>query len=470
MMRQISYPLSIAASALLLSQQSFAIPLAPMPTLAEQAIISAQQDQYAGNIIEGLTTEIGPRLAGTDAEARARDWAQKKLRALNFANVRNEPYQMQTWVRGEESAEVTFPYSQKLILTALGHSGSTGDKPLEAEIVYFPTLDDLQVAPEGSLTGKIAFVSHNMKAAQDGSGYGPFGQVRRIGPNIAAKKGAAAILIRSIGTDNHRMPHTGVTKFEEGVAPIPAAALSIPDAENLQRMLRNGQKVRVKLTLTPKFIGETPSGNVIAEVPGTMPSLPPVIIACHLDSWDLGTGAIDNAAGCGIITAAAKHILDIGGRKRTIRILWAGAEEVGGFGGIAYAKAHSGEKHALAMESDFGADNVWRVNFNLPEAAKDLQLQVTKQLALLGIQTSKVQAGGGTDVEPIIEAQNLSVIDLQQDGTRYFDLHHTADDTLDKIDPIQLRQNVLAWTTVLGLVADYTGELTRTPKVEEMKP
>jgi carboxypeptidase Q len=468
-MKKISYSILVIAAALSIPHASIATPPPIQPTL-EDALKRAEKDEVAFTIIEGLTTQVGQRLAGTPSEASARGWAVIALAGQGFRNAHAEPYNMNTWVRGEESAEVIFPYPQKLILTALGHSGSTGDKALEAEIVYFPTLDDLQAAPEGSLTGKIAFVSHNMKAAQDGSGYGPFGQVRRIGPNIAAKKGAAAILIRSVGTDSHRMPHTGVTRFDDGIAPIPAAALSIPDAENLQRMLRYGQKVRVKLTLTPKFIGETPSGNVIAEVPGTVPSLPPVIIACHLDSWDLGTGAIDNAAGCGIISAAAKHILDIGGRKRTIRILWAGAEEVGGFGGIAYAKAHGGEKHALAMESDFGADRVWRVDFKLPESAKDLQLQISKRLAVIGIQSGRGEAGGGTDVEPIIEVQNLAVIDLQQDGTRYFDLHHTADDTLDKIDPAQLRQNVLAWTTVLGLVADYTGDLTIAPKVEEKKP
>jgi carboxypeptidase Q len=298
--------------------------------------------------------------------------------------------------------------------------------------------------------------------------------VRRIGPNIAAKKGAVAIIIRSIGTDNHRMPHTGNTNFELGVAPIPAAALSIPDAENLERMIDMGSPVRIKLNITPQIVGVTQSGNVIAEVPGTNPALPPIIVACHLDSWDLGTGAIDDAAGCGIITAAAKHIeyagQYAGRRQRTIRILWAGAEEVGGFGGAAYSKAHANEPHALAMESDFGADRVWRVDFKFPDSAKELKTRITDRLASLGIQTGKGAAGGGTDVEPLIESQHLSVIDLQQDGTRYFDLHHTADDTLDKIDPEQLRQNVLAWTTVLALVADYSGDLSIAPKIEEKKP
>ncbi len=469
------YLLTAAAIALITSQPTIATTPSPAPLPNELSDLAASKDKLAWEIVEDLTTQVGPRLAGTDAEIIARSWAVTKLKNMGFANVHVEPYTMQTWVRGEETADVYNNYGkpQKLLVTALGHSGSTGPKGLEGQITYFKTLAELESWPATGNEGRVAFVSHQMKAAQDGSGYGPFGQARRIGPNIAAKKGFAAIIIRSIGTDNHRVPHTGVTKFDDGVKPIPAGALSIPDAENLERMLGNAGPVtsrKIGLKLTPKFIGETQSGNVIAEVPGLMPELPPIIIACHLDSWDLGTGAIDDAAGCGIITAAAKHLLETGRRQRTIRILWAGAEEVGGFGGTAYAKVHSAEKHALAMESDFGADRVWRVDFKLPENANGLKQQIANQLALIGIQSGRTEAGGGTDVEPIIEAQNLSVIDLMQDGTHYFDLHHTADDTLDKIDPATLRQNVQAWTAVLGLVADYGGDLTITQSVGEKKP
>lgn len=448
------YAMPLAAALLSISQQSGAVPPPPIPPTPEQ---KAAQDTLAYDIIEGLTTEVGPRQGGTEAEARARTWADAKLRIMGFSNVRIEGYDMPTWVRGAETAEVLSPFPQKLAVTALGNSGSTGDAGLEAEIAYFPTLDDLRAVPDGSLTGKIAFVSHNMQKAQDGSGYGIFGPARFVGPNIAAKKGAAAILIRSAGTDYHRNPHTGNTNFEAGVTPIPAGALSIPDAENLQRMLARGKPVRIKLRLTPQNIGMQKSGNVIAEVPGSNPALPPIVIACHLDSWDLGTGAIDDAAGCGIITAAAKHLSNK--TKRTIRLLWAGAEEVGVWGGKAYGEKYRAEPHGLAMESDFGADRVWRVDFKLPASAKPLSDRITARLAKLGITRSKDEASGGADVNAIIAAQNLAVIDLQQDGTRYFDLHHTPDDTLDKIDKEQLRQNVLAWTIVLEEVGNYEGEL-----------
>lgn len=441
------------------------LPIAASAVFAIPATAAhADKDTVALDIVEGLTTEIGPRPAGTADEARARIWAKAKLQSLGFSNVRIEEYQMPTWVRGEEQGWVTTPFRQKMALTALGNSGATPPEGIEAEIAYFSSYADLESAPEGSLTGKIAFVSHAMKATQDGSSYGQFGVVRRRGPELAAKKGAVGIVIRSIGTDNHRTPHTGVTSFSAGVTPIPAAALSVPDAENLQRILARGKPVKMKLVLTPQNIGQQTSGNVIAEVPGKDKALPPIVIACHLDSWDLATGAIDNAAGCGIVAAAAKRIMTLGGTARTIRILWAGAEEVGGFGGDAYAKKYADLKHGLAMESDFGADRVWQATFTLPDSAKSLAADITRELADIGVGTGRGAAHGGSDVGAVIEAQNLAVIDLDQDGTRYFDIHHTPDDTFDKIDPEQLAQNVDAWTIVLKLAGNYRGDLSMPAK------
>ncbi len=451
-------PLTFALSAACLSSVAVA---APPDTASLQE--KAMADDVAWDFVSDLTTEVGPRAAGTPDEARGRDWAVARLKALGFSNVRAEPYIMPTWVRGRETAKVVSPFPQALILTALGNSGATSDAGLEAEVVYFPTIADLEAASPASVKGKIAFVSHAMKATQDGSSYGYFGIVRRQGPSIAAKKGAAAILIRSIGTDNHRTPHTGVQMWAEGVTPIPAAALSIPDAENLERMLikaqaKGGKPVRVALTLTPRFIGDQASGNVIAEVPGTDPAAGIVVGACHLDSWDLGTGAIDDGAGCAIATAAARLVMKNGRPRRTIRLLLAGSEEVGGFGARAYFAAHKDERHVLAMESDFGADRVWRVDFKLPETLAPLGKRIADALAPLGIGKGSQPAGGGADIAPLVGA-GVPVIDLQQDGTRYFDLHHTADDTLDKIDPQQLRQNVAAWATVLALAADAEEEL-----------
>jgi hypothetical protein len=347
-----------------------------------------------------------------------------------------------------DEARVLAPFPQRLVLAALGNSASTSEKGIEAELAYFPTLAALEAAPDGSLKGKIAFVSHAMSATQDGSSYGYFGATRRQGPSIASKKGAVAILIRSIGTDHHRQAHSGIQMWADGAKPIPAAALSIPDADQLTRIIARGHPVRLQVTLTSRLLKDQPSGNVIAEIPGNDPAAGLVMAACHLDSWDQGTGAIDDASGCGIIAAAAVHAAKAGPLRRTIRILMAGAEEVGGDGGRAYFTAHGAELHALVMESDFGADRVWRVDYKLPAGHEALAARLSAALAPLGIARSHVAAGGGSDIEPLVKA-GIPVIDLQQDGTRYFDIHHAPDDTLDKVDRVQLQQNVSAWAVAL---------------------
>ncbi|MGE8133474.1 M28 family peptidase [Novosphingobium subterraneum] len=414
----------------------------------------------AWDLLAGLTSEVGPRMPGSEAEARARVWAEARLKALGFSKVAVEPFRIRGYVRGRDEASLLAPIPFELAITALGYSGTTPEKGIEGDVVYFPTLDALKAAPAGSLSGKIAFIDHAMKRNQDGSGYGPYGQVRRAGPAIASGKGAIGVVIRSIGTDSHRNPHTGGTTFPDGVKPIPAGAVSNPDADLIARIARSGKAIRLSLTLTGKTTDNLPSGNVIGDLPGRDPSLPPILLGCHLDSWDLGTGAIDDAAGCAIITAAALKAQEGGAPLRTIRVLWAGSEELGGFGGKAYAEKHS-EPHALAMESDFGAARVWRVQFNM--ADKALTDRISAALSPMGIVRGSGMADGGTDVEPVIEKQKLSVVDLNQDGTHYFDLHHTPDDTLDKVDPAELAQNVAAWAEVLKVVANEAGPIAAAP-------
>lgn len=426
--------------------------------LTDAADAALTGDTLAWDFVEGITTEVGPRQAGTEAEARGRAWALDWLREQGFSAIAEEPYMMDTWVRGEERAEIVAPFPQPLRITALGNSAATPAEGLTAEVVGFMTYADLEAAPEGSLAGKIAFISHDMRVTQDGSGYSFAGPARWTGPGLAASKGAVATVIRSIGTESHRTPHTGGTRFPEGVAPTPAGALSNPDADNLERMLARagGRPVAMKLVLTPRLLGETQSGNVVAEVTGREPSLPPVLLACHLDSWDLGTGAIDDASGCGIIAAAAKAVESTGQPLRTIRLLFAGAEETGVWGGKAYAQAHGDEPIAVAIESDFGADRVWRLDSNFHDTNSELHEKLAQSVARFGVAGSAMIATGGADIG-IARDQNTAILDLQQDGTRYFDLHHTPDDTLDKVDPAQLRQNVAVWTQVVGILANEPG-------------
>ncbi|MBB4616956.1 M20/M25/M40 family metallo-hydrolase [Sphingomonas abaci] len=439
------------------------LPVAPDPKAARLRD-QAMSDDTAYALVEGLTTEVGPRMTGGSArQAYARDWAVARLKALGFKNVRIEPYTLHNvWERGAETAEIVGLYAQPLHVTALGNTGATPAAGLTAPVVYFPTFNDLLLAPAGSLAGKIAFVSNAMEPTQDGSSYGSAGSARFVGPNVAAQKGAAALVIRSIGTDHGRGPHAGTTNFDAGVAPIPAGALSVADAENLERMLKLGKPVTMKLTLTPRFVGDRESGNVVAEVPGTDPRAGIVLVGGHLDSWDLGTGAIDDASGVAITAAAAKLVMDAGRPRRTIRVVWFGDEEIGGFGGEAYARAHAGEYHATASESDFGADRVWRFETNFGPAAKPIGDRLAVTLAPLGIVRGTGTAGDGTDIAPVVKT-GVAGVDLNQSGLRYFDYHHTPEDTLDRVDPAQLRQNVAAWTTMLQIVANAPESIEPVP-------
>ncbi len=447
--------LLMATAAPALAQQSTAA--LPPPVLVDPKIAALRDDalandHYAWDITEGLTTEVGQRLAATEAEARARDWAVKRLTAMGFANVHVEPFTMPVWTRGAENAEIVSPFPQKLVIAALGYSGSTGAAGVTGQIVYFGSVDALRAAPDSAVKGKIVFIDHHMMPAQDGSGYGQFGAPRRQGPTIASKKGALAIVIRSIGTDHHRNPHTGVQYFTDGATPIPAGALSVPDSEQLIRILKRDKPVVMHLTLVSERREGGQSGNVVAEVPGRDPKAPVLLVGGHLDSWDLGTGAIDDASGIAIVTAAAKRIMDAGRPLRTIRVVWFGAEEPGGFGGAALAKAHAGDRYAIAGESDFGADRVWRFSSQLMKSDPALTPGYCCTGAARDHTKNDKGEADGTDVEPTIAA-GAPWISLNQDGTRYFDYHHTPDDTLDKIDPEQLRQNVAAWTAALAVLS-----------------
>jgi len=427
-------------------------------TPADQAAVAQlQKAALASNVgyafVEGLTTEIGPRLAGSAQEAKARDWAVAKLKALGFQNVRIEPFSIPYWERTVESASIVSPAPQKLFVTALGYSAPTPKGGIEAEIALFPDLVALRAAPDNVVKGKIVFIDERMTRAQDGSGYGAAVAKRSQCRVIAAAKGAAACLIRSVGTDHHRFPHTG-SGGNEGPK-LPNAAVSAPDADQLARLAAKGP-VRVRLEIGVEARPSATSGNVIAEIPGSERPEEIVVIGGHLDSWDLGTGAIDDGAGVAIAAGAAKAILDLPQRpRRTIRVVLWGSEETGLYGARAYAEQHKDElaRHVAAAESDFGAGRIWRFESNFGPGGRAASLAIGRALAPLGVFHGPFETGGGPDVGPL-RAAGVPVAELSQDGTDYFDLHHTPDDTLDKIDPAALAQNVAAYATFAWLTAN----------------
>lgn len=437
---------------------------APETVAAELRDAAMAGHNVAYSWVSELTTRFGPRPAGSANEQQAAEWAAARLKALGFENVRIESFPITAWVRGAESAQLVAPLAQPLVVAALGESPPTPAGGLEADVVIFATLTDLKAAAPGSLDGKIAMVAQRMVRAQDGAGYVAAVPARIDGPHEAAQRGAIAFLLRSVGTDSHRIAHTGTTQYVNGRVPVPAFALSAPDADQLERLAALGQTVRVRLFSGASYVAHAHSQNVIAEVRGSERPEEVVLLGAHLDSWDQGTGAIDDGTGTAIIVAAAKLIRDLPHRpRRTVRVVLFGSEEVAqptppgsAFGGHAYAANHRAElaNHVLAGESDFGTDRVYELSLPQGMADSDFAKLAMRVLTPIGVLAAEHPPGDvGTDVGPSVEA-GVPGFQLNQDGMRYFDIHHTPDDTLDKVDREQLDQNVAAWAALVWLAAD----------------
>jgi Zn-dependent M28 family amino/carboxypeptidase len=314
-----------------------------------------------------------------------------------------------------------------------------------------------------------------MQRARDGNGYGPASRIRSRGPSAAIRAGAIGYVMRSAGTEQHRYPHTGVTRFDDGLTPIPSAALALPDAEQLTRLLARGKPLRIRIALDCGWDGTASSFNVIGEITGSDRRLRDeiVVIGAHLDSWDLGTGAVDDGAGVGITIGAGRLIAQLPKAQRpprTIRVIAFANEEQGLYGGKVYAAENRNAiaRHQLVAESDFGAGRIYGFNTNAAPHAQAAAAQIAAALKPLGIE-AMAKGGPGPDVGPIA-AEGAAWAWLGQDGTDYFDLHHTPDDTLDKIDPAALAQNTAAYTVFAYLAASADGGFGSAPKPTAAKP
>ena len=346
------------------------------------------------------------------------------------------------------------PFPQKLAVIGLGGSVPTPPQGIEGPIVVLKNYADLLAARPGAFKGKIVVVNQPMMRKQDGSGYAA-AVVARYGASEAAKRGAVAYLTRSISTGNSRAPHTGSGTYGPNKAKIPEAALGVPDADLLEQMAVRGP-VRVRLKLASFVRPHSMAWNVSGEIAGSARPDQVIVIGGHLDSWDPGTGAIDDGAGVAIAAAAARLIGQLPRHpRRTIRVVLWGSEETGG-SGDAYLAAHKGELANIvaASESDLGADRVYRLK--LPQGAlrKPALKRLARLLAPLKVLVSRdAPEHAGSDVEGLQKA-GVPVFSLDQDASRYFDIHHSADDTLAVVDRKQLNQNVAAWAALLYLLAD----------------
>lgn len=448
--------------------------LAPAPTTSPQmtAATTARDRALAGDsvafdVVTSLTTEVGGRPVGSPAMTKAREWALSTLTKLGFQKVHAEAFtKKNAWLRGPESATLTAPYTQPLSILGLGNSPATPEGGVEADVVVFPSFELLTLAPAGSLKGKIAVVNQPMTRTQTGEGYGAAVKARGAGPGVAEEKGAVAFLTRSIATGEGRAPHTGATGGGGPLAHIPSAALGIADADLLSRLAARGT-VRLRLSMTPTIVAEAPAWNIAGELPGKDPKAGTIVLGAHLDSWDPGQGALDDGAGVAIVVAAAKLLADLPKAlrpDRTIRVVLFGSEETGG-SSDAYIAAHKDEVATIALtaEADSGAGRIYRLALPKDVPTDPHLAGLATALAPLKVFLAREPAEhAGSDVEGLQEA-GVPIAEFDADASRYFDVHHSADDTLDKVDRDDLAQVTATWATVLAFLADADVDLRHPP-------
>ncbi|MDX1459767.1 MAG: M28 family peptidase [Xanthomonadales bacterium] len=417
---------------------------------------AALSDERAWALLSSLTQEVGHRLAGSPGDHAAVQWAVEAMGELGFDRVWLEPVSFPYWVRRHERGAIVGQPGEPLDLTALGGVPGT-DGPVQAEVVHFPSLAALEAVPDDSLNGRIAFISQSMPRSQDGSGYSLVVPQRSRGPFVAQRKGAKALLIRSVGTDfENSAPHTGAISSTEPGTPLPSAALSNESADLLVETLGAGP-VTVELDLDCGFDGVAESSNVIGEFDGSGPGGEFLLIGGHLDSWDLGTGAHDDGAGVVITMVAAALVAEQPRRpRRGIRVVLFANEEQGIYGGKQYAEAHGDEldRHVLGSESDLGADRIYEFRTRLSDEGDLARPLLERWLAPLDIPfNASSPASGGADIGQIRKI-GLAVVDLRHDASQYFDLHHTRKDVLENVSRDDLAFNIAAWVTMLQWAAD----------------
>lgn len=445
-----------------------ALAAGPSPALLEEAAAlrdAARAESDAWRHAASLTTEVGPRSAGSAGDRAAVAWALANLADMGFDEIRPQTVIVPGWTRGEAEVRITQPFPQPLVAVALGSTPGTPEEGIEAPVIRFESLAALEAARPSRVRGHIVFIDERMERTRDGSGYGPAVQKRSRGPSVASERGAVAMVIRSVGTSNNRLAHTGNTRFAEGVRPIPAFALSAPDADMLARQLETGRDVLLKVRSTARLLPPERSANVIADIRGVEKPDEIVILAAHLDCWDVGTGAHDNATGVAILMETARYILAQSRRPaRTVRLVLYANEEAGLDGSKTYTAAalEEGLRHVVGIEADAGGGLIYRFNSGVGEAALPVVEALRELLAPLGIEGGDNSARGGADLSTL-RAEGMPVLALQHDMSEYFDLHHTANDTLDKVDPDALKQAVAAYGAVVWVAANVEGDFGTFP-------
>ena len=422
---------------------------------ANRIIDAALSDSAAWNRVAEMTETYGARFSGTPALEQAIDWMLAKMKQDGLQNVRGERVMVPAWVRGAESAQLVLPRAQNLPMLGLGGSIATPPAGVTADVIVVGSFSDL-AANAARAAGKIVLYDVPF------TNYGETVQYRARGAIEAAKVGAVAVLVRSVTPYSMRTPHTGGMAYDSSVRRIPAAAITVEDAQMMRRMQDRGQRVRVTLKMSAKFNPDAPSRNVVAELVGSEKPDEVVVFGGHIDSWDVGRGAMDDAGGVVVAWEALRVLQRLGLKpKRTIRVVGWTNEENGGRGGQGYRDAHraSLDKHVLAMESDGGVFKPQGFGFTGSDAAFEIVKQIGTLLDRIGA-GSILRGGGGADIGPIM-ALGVPGMGLNVDGTRYFWYHHTEADTIDKLDPREMALCVATMAVMAYIVADLPDPLPR---------
>jgi carboxypeptidase Q len=435
-------------------------PSGPSPQVAEQLIGAALTDGHAYARLAELTDTIGQRLSGSEGADAAVRWARRGFEA-DGVKVWLEPVKVPHWVRGEGSARVLASDTrreQKLAVLALGGSVATAPEGLSAEVVEVRSLEEVAALGD-KVKGKVVFFNHSMAETKD---YGPAAALRTRGASVAAKAGAVGMLIRSLATASLRSPHTGALRYDEGVPAIPAAAVSVEDGELLHRLLGSGP-VTVELKLSCQTLPDADSFNVVAEVKGREKPREVVLLGAHLDSWDVGTGAHDDGAGVTMVMETARLLARLKpAPRRTVRVVLFMNEENGLRGGRAYAEAHAAElgEHVAALEMDSGGGKPLGVVLRAGPGGDALVKPWLRPLEALGAGVLLPGEAGGADISPLLPAR-VPFVGVRVDASRYFDVHHSDADTLDKVDPGELARSTAALAWVSYVLAEVPGVLPR---------
>ncbi|MEK6768376.1 MAG: M28 family metallopeptidase [Gemmatimonadota bacterium] len=447
---------ALAAPPSLAAQAAAGGPIADRyQAVAGRIIAEATRDSAAWQRLARLVDTFGHRLSGSASLERAIDWVLAEMQRDGLQNVRGEPVMVPHWVRGDESAELVSPRPQRLAMLGLGGSVGTSRRGITAEVLVVTSFADL-MARAAEARGKIVLFDVPF------ANYGATVRYRSDGPSAAARAGAVACLIRTVASYSIGSPHTGALQYDSTVQRIPAAALSVEDAMMLHRMSDRGERVVVRLTMEARMLPDAPSRNIVAELVGSERPEEVVVLGGHIDSWDVGQGAMDDGGGVVAAWEAVRLLQRLGLRpRRTVRVVGWTNEENGLRGGNAYRDAHAAEldDHVLAIETDGGVFRPLGYGFTGSDSALALVRQVASLLRPIGADSIS-RGGGGADIGPIMR-RGVPGLGLNVDGTRYFWFHHSDGDTVDKLDPRDMAQCVAALAVMAYVVADLPERLPR---------